>query len=220
VFEIQAHRANDPLSLRRHVSARPTSVEVDVAVTTDGAVVASHELRATTVECGETSLVGVPWRVLTLEQAQRLGRIPLDVVLAAAGESRVVVEAKSAPPQTVAANDFARALAPYLARIELASFDERVLAAARWLHTAVDTTFLFERPLRIATAAPTIGPRYDLVDAELVHAAHALGRRVVPWTVNDAPTMSALAALGVDGLVTDDPALAREAVGGLVELAA
>jgi glycerophosphoryl diester phosphodiesterase len=33
--------------------------------------------------------------------------------------------------------------------------------------------------------------------------------RVVPWTVNDVRAMVALVDLGVDGLVTDEPALAR-----------
>ena len=53
-------------------------------------------------------------------------------------------------------------------------------------------------------------PRHDLVTHELVHAAHSLDLRVVPWTVNHAVEMTRLIELGVDGLVTDEPALARE----------
>ena len=48
----------------------------------------------------------------------------------------------------------------------------------------------------------------DLVTRELVAGAHAVGVRVVPWTVNDALTMADLIDLGVDGLATDLPALA------------
>jgi len=48
------------------------------------------------------------------------------------------------------------------------------------------------------------------VTRELVDAAHSVGLRVVPYTVNDVPRMAQLIALGVDGLVTDEPALARE----------
>jgi glycerophosphoryl diester phosphodiesterase len=69
---------------------------------------------------------------------------------------------------------------------------------------------LFDRPQPIITVARTIGPRHDVVTAELVDAAHAVGLRVVPWTVNDLRQMAELMALGVDGLVTDEPALARE----------
>jgi glycerophosphoryl diester phosphodiesterase len=36
---------------------------------------------------------------------------------------------------------------------------------------------------------------------------------VVPWTVNDEDEMTRLLDLGVDGLVTDDVALARQVVG-------
>ena len=38
--------------------------------------------------------------------------------------------------------------------------------------------------------------------------AHALGLRVVPWTVNDPADMACLVAGGVDGLITDRPDLA------------
>ena len=39
--------------------------------------------------------------------------------------------------------------------------------------------------------------------------AHALGLRVVPWTVNRQEDMADLIGLGVDGLCTDRPDLAR-----------
>jgi len=43
----------------------------------------------------------------------------------------------------------------------------------------------------------------------LVRTAHAGGKEVYVWTVNDAPTMSTMISRGVDGLLTDKPALAR-----------
>jgi glycerophosphoryl diester phosphodiesterase len=36
-----------------------------------------------------------------------------------------------------------------------------------------------------------------------------IGKEVYVWTVNDAPTMSAMVSRGVDGIITDKPALAR-----------
>ncbi|WP_067715909.1 glycerophosphodiester phosphodiesterase family protein [Nocardia yamanashiensis] len=44
---------------------------------------------------------------------------------------------------------------------------------------------------------------------ELVDAAHRRGMRVLPWTVDDRPTMTALIELGVDGLITNRPDLLR-----------
>lgn len=44
---------------------------------------------------------------------------------------------------------------------------------------------------------------------ELIRAAHRSKKDIYVWTVNDAPTMSAMISRGVDGLLTDKPALAR-----------
>ncbi|MEU7142600.1 glycerophosphodiester phosphodiesterase family protein [Nocardia sp. NPDC046473] len=45
--------------------------------------------------------------------------------------------------------------------------------------------------------------------AGLVRAAHQRGIRVVPWTVDDRATMTAMIDLGVDGLITNRPDLLR-----------
>jgi glycerophosphoryl diester phosphodiesterase len=47
------------------------------------------------------------------------------------------------------------------------------------------------------------------VERSFIRSAHAVGKDVYVWTVNDAPTMSIMMSLGVDGLLTDRPALAR-----------
>lgn len=48
------------------------------------------------------------------------------------------------------------------------------------------------------------------VTAEMVADAHAAGIEVIPWTVNDRPTMEHLMDLDVDGLITDRPDLLRQ----------
>jgi len=48
-------------------------------------------------------------------------------------------------------------------------------------------------------------PYYKLLSQEKVNQLHALGIKVVPWTVNTADEMAALKALGVDGIITDYP---------------
>jgi glycerophosphoryl diester phosphodiesterase len=184
-FEIQAHRANNELTLRRLLATAPTSVEIDIGVAAGGLIVA-HD-----TDFADAS-------GLRLEEA-----------LAAAGQTTVVVEAKCFPGETPSPRAFARALAPQLERIHLCSFEQRVLVEARRLEPMLATTFLFKEPTRLSGGAQTIGPRHDLVTRELVESAHAAGLRVVPWTVNDVRDLVALVDLGVDGLVTDDPALAR-----------
>ena len=40
---------------------------------------------------------------------------------------------------------------------------------------------------------------------EMVEQAHALGLKVIPWTINDQATMAQLIDIGVDGIITDYP---------------
>jgi glycerophosphoryl diester phosphodiesterase len=68
----------------------------------------------------------------------------------------------------------------------------------------------------LLVGANIVSPRYQLVTGRpYVDHAHALGLRVIPWTVNDADSMREQIACGVDGLITDYPSRLR---GVLAEL--
>jgi len=51
----------------------------------------------------------------------------------------------------------------------------------------------------------SLHPAHAYVTAELVRAAHAEGITVNAWTANDPADIAALAALGVDGIISDYP---------------
>ncbi len=53
-------------------------------------------------------------------------------------------------------------------------------------------------------------PNGGAVTVALVNEAHALGLKVVPWTVNKPEDMHALIDKGVDGIITDYPERLRE----------
>lgn len=54
--------------------------------------------------------------------------------------------------------------------------------------------------------AGCISPRFDHVTVEAVKEAHAAGIAVIVWTANDSAEWKRLMGMGVDAIVTDDPA--------------
>jgi glycerophosphoryl diester phosphodiesterase len=53
-------------------------------------------------------------------------------------------------------------------------------------------------------------PHYRLLSLRLIERLHAAGKIVVTWTVNDARLMRRCAAMGVDGIISDDTRLLVE----------
>jgi glycerophosphoryl diester phosphodiesterase len=124
-------------------------------------------------------------------------------------------------------------------RVEIQSFDWRTLPMVRraepsiplvalydehtwapnspWL-AGVNPAFLGDPLIGARTVgADIVSPDYRLIiDGRYVDRAHALGLKVIPWTVDDAAAMREQIGLGVDGIITDYPTLAR---GVLAELA-
>ncbi len=61
-------------------------------------------------------------------------------------------------------------------------------------------------------------PWYGDIDAEKLREAHALGLKVIVWTVNDPEHIQRMLALGVDGLITDRPDVAKKLIGVVPQL--
>jgi glycerophosphoryl diester phosphodiesterase len=106
-------------------------------------------------------------------------------------------------------------------RILVSSFDPIALAQLRWHAPRLATAYLFHRdqwaPLRrgwptLAIGASAVHPDDALVTPARVDAWHALGLAVQVWTVDDPDRLRQLAAWGVDGVFTNDPAAARAAL--------
>jgi glycerophosphoryl diester phosphodiesterase len=53
-------------------------------------------------------------------------------------------------------------------------------------------------------------PEHTTLTAELLAEARALGITVIPWTVNDRPTIGKLLDMGVDGIISDRPDLVQQ----------
>jgi len=124
-----------------------------------------------------------------------------------------------------------------LGRLSVRSFDWRGLAWLRrtcpnvplcWLtdaETEAAASLWWDRPAGASTPravaaaagaaagwAPVWAPDHAGLREAQIAEAHALGLRVVPWTVNDQADMARLIGWGVDGMCSDRPDLARAAM--------
>ncbi len=61
-----------------------------------------------------------------------------------------------------------------------------------------------------AVKADVVSPYFGELTPALVKEAHALGMKVVPWTINREEDMKKFIDMGVDGLITDRPAVGRK----------
>ncbi|WP_298912300.1 glycerophosphodiester phosphodiesterase [uncultured Roseobacter sp.] len=61
-----------------------------------------------------------------------------------------------------------------------------------------------------ALDADFIAVSTSMAGPHLVRSARNQGKKLYVWTVNEPLTMSALMSMGVDGIITDEPALARQ----------
>jgi glycerophosphoryl diester phosphodiesterase len=136
------------------------------------------------------------------------------------------------PPDVMAEAVIAAAeAAGALARLAIRSFDWRGLAHLRRTRPEIPLAWLTRpetdqradlwwgiaaasAPQAVARAAgtpaswhPAWAPHHAALTPSQVAEAHALGLRVLPWTVNDPGDMARLLAWGVDGLCTDRPDL-------------
>ncbi|MGN8553988.1 UNVERIFIED_CONTAM: glycerophosphodiester phosphodiesterase family protein [Microbacterium sp. SLM126] len=201
-------------------------VEVDVALTADGHPVLLHDRKVDRTTDGTGYLAD-----LTLAEVQSLDagswfdpayagtRVPtlpefLDALAAAGG--RAIVELKG----TWDAAAVARAIDEIAARdlersIALASFDARTLALCAIESEVVSRLLILKHlPKDVVAAAEQAGVRGIVVSRkavlarpEVVEEIHAAGGRIVVYTLNKDAQWDAVTALGVDGIVTDDPHL-------------
>lgn len=60
--------------------------------------------------------------------------------------------------------------------------------------------------MKFLSFTPTIySPDHRFVTSSLVKECHALGMKVIPWTVNTKERLKELKSMGIDGVISDDP---------------
>lgn len=114
-------------------------------------------------------------------------------------------------------------LAPSLPRAIGYPHDRYGVSRLRWpaaLSRAGAAALRQGMPLRLPllirrSQANVLSLHHTLCTRAAVAASHRLGAPILAWTVNDPDGVRRLADLGVDAIVSDDPEMAREALGTL-----
>jgi glycerophosphoryl diester phosphodiesterase len=204
-------------------------IELDVQLTRDRALVVLHDR-----ELGRTVRGHGPVRERTLAELCGLdagawfapeyagARVPsLEEVLdLTAGKAALNVEIKSPEPDWDATADVLVALltaARCLDSTVISSFEMGALRAVRARSPTARLGVLWHAgelepmwPLAETLEARSVHPQWTLVDAAVVEQARARGLAVIVWTVNDPAAIAQLAALGVDGIISDYPERLRQ----------
>jgi glycerophosphoryl diester phosphodiesterase len=208
-------------------------IELDVRVCATGELVVLHDPTLTEITAGADSRAAheLPWstlaRVPLASADSASARIPLlvDVLAFARAHALPVnIELKrDAPSRTAIVTAAARLLGAWdpAHAILVSSFDPIMLAGLALLAPRVPRAILVHpeqwRRTALAAAIPlrvaAVHLEHTLATPGRVARFHAAGMLVNAWTVNDADEARRLATAGVDGLITDVPAVLHAALG-------
>lgn len=196
-------------------------VETDVQVTADGVLVAFHDDDLERA-CGQPGRISaMPWERVARMRVGGEAPVPrLEELLGEWPDLRVNIDCKSdaAVPALVASLKRTGALD----RVLIGSFSDRRIRGLRGLlgeklctsmGPAAVAALKFG-PTR-ATAAhaaqvPVSQGRLIVTDRRFVDRAHERGVQVHVWTIDEPAEIERLLDLGVDGIMTDRPAVLRE----------
>lgn len=206
------HRENTLPAFARALELGADGIELDVHATADGIIVVHHDFALPrTPHFGH--LGGAAVNEITLPELEALRlppalRVPtLDDICRLVGDRlELFVEIKGRGIEAGVLACLARHRGPFAVH----SFDHGAIERAAQLAPDVRRGLLFDEPPddledSVGRAgALDVWPRGDLATPDLVERAHALGVRVIAWTVNERPHAEILAARGVDGLCSDD----------------
>jgi glycerophosphoryl diester phosphodiesterase len=198
-------------------------VETDVHVTADGVLLAFHDDVLDRVTDSEGVVAELPWSVV--KEARVDGREPIPLfadLLAAWPDLRVNID----PKHDAAVEPLASALrgARAVDRVCVGAFSDERLERVRTLLPGVCTSLGPIGTLQLGLAAqgegvgelaapcaqvPTDYEGIEIVTPAFLDTAHERGLQIHVWTIDDEAEMARLLDLGVDGIMTDRPAVLR-----------
>jgi len=214
---------NTLASVRQAVEDGADWIEIDVQETADGEVVVIHD-------SDFMKLAGIDLKVWDATQSQidridvgswfdpsfATERVPTlgDVLAAARGKAKVVIELKYYGYD----QDLERRVvqivedAGMASAVAVMSLKYKGIQKIRALRPDWTIGLLSAKGVGDLTKldADFLAVNKGMATPGFIRKAHAAGKQVFVWTINDPVSMSRMISIGVDGIITDEPELARQ----------
>ena len=230
VIEIIAHRGaagvrpeNTMAAVLKAIEDGADWIEIDVQETADGEVVVAHDsdfmksagvdLKVWNATMGDLARIDIGSSFDAAYAAERTPTLR-DVLLAARGKSRVMIELKYYGHNIDLEDRVARIVeeTAMIDQIAVMSLKLPMVEKMRGLRPGWRTGILAAKAVGDLSKLDTdyLAVNTGQVSLGLIRRSKAEGKLLYAWTVDDPVTMSRMISMGVDELITNQPALARE----------
>ncbi len=228
--ELIAHRAgeahapeNSLAAVRQAVLDRADRLEFDVQRTADERIVVVHDADLVRLSGQDVSVAES-----TLQQVQSVDigegqRVPtLEEFLDAAGNTPLALEIKTHPDDDQTTREVVALLQRRSAvpKTVVMSLDPELTSLAHRIEPDLATADLVSVAAGEISLLPSdvIAPSESLLSSNLVFLAHAAGKRVWVWAVEDETLLREAVVRGVDGVIVSDIPAARRVIEAMPEV--
>ncbi len=189
-------------------------VEIDIRNTRDGIPVVMHDTMVDRTTDGRGMVSSFSLAEIKKLDAGEGESVPTlsEAIAMARGNSGLVIEFKEeSGVEAVVAEASKAGISP----LWFVSFLEATLCRARMSSSDIKTGLIYSRlpadPVKTARAvvADAILPKFGIFDNSLVAQAHAADLAVIAWTLNSVDQIREADSMGLDGIASDDPCMAR-----------
>jgi glycerophosphoryl diester phosphodiesterase len=212
---------NTLAAFRRALALGVDGIELDVHVTRDGVVVVFHDDELSRLTGVRGQLAAKTWRELSVLRIRGSERIPKLVEVLRLTRNRAVVQIEIKAGVPVAPVVRAVKAAKAMKDVVLASFAPDIVGEACRLAPTIPRMLISEGR---GTPASTVGAlaachanglsvnQRAIRNPAYLRYFHRRGYAVWTWTVNETHRMRTLAEWGIDGILSDNPALLTQVV--------
>ena len=231
--KVMAHRGasteapeNTMAAFQKAIDDMADYIELDVQLTNNGEVIVMHDSNAYRTTGVDANIVNMTYKeVKTLDAGSWFSdeyvgeNVPSlkEVLELTQGKIKLNIELKPADNGTALAKNTVRLIEKYnmVNDCVITSFSESALKAVKTYNQEIKVGYIL---------SAAYGDFYDMKNVDFfsvnaaflskrtIDAIHNSGKRVYAWTVNNKESIKNLTNKGVDGIITDNPVLARETI--------